>query len=39
MVNIDVDCLCCTKAQGVICNGHLNSGAQLYRCKLCLKIF
>ncbi|WP_418936983.1 transposase-like zinc-binding domain-containing protein, partial [Klebsiella pneumoniae] len=25
--------------QGVIRNGHSTSGAQLYRCKLCLKTF
>ncbi|HHB8001423.1 MULTISPECIES: IS1 family transposase [Klebsiella] len=29
----------CSETQGVIRNGHSTSGAQLYRCKLCLKTF
>ncbi|AVZ83925.1 IS1-like element ISEic1 family transposase [Edwardsiella ictaluri] len=39
MAKIDVVCPRCTKTQGVVRNGHSTSGAQLYRCKLCLKTF
>ncbi|EKS7771622.1 IS1 family transposase, partial [Edwardsiella ictaluri] len=39
MAKIDLVCPRCTKTQGVIRNGHSTSGAQLYRCKLCLKTF
>ena len=39
MAKIDVVCPRCSKTQGVIRNGHSTSGAQLYRCKLCLKTF
>lgn len=39
MAQIDVVCPRCSKTEGVIRNGHSTSGAQLYRCKLCLKTF
>ena len=39
MAKIDVVCPRCSETQGVIRNGHSTSGAQLYRCKLCLKTF
>nr|WP_219256334.1 IS1 family transposase [Plesiomonas shigelloides]MBW3791794.1 IS1 family transposase [Plesiomonas shigelloides] len=39
MAKIDVVCPRCSKTEGVIRNGHSTSGAQLYRCKLCLKTF
>lgn len=39
MAKIDVVCLRCSEAKGVIRNGHSTSGAQLYRCRLCLKTF
>ncbi|EFB5409139.1 IS1 family transposase [Escherichia coli] len=39
MVNIDVVCPRCSETNGVIRNGHSGSGAQLYRCKYCLKTF
>lgn len=39
MAKIDVVCPRCSETQGVIHNGHSTSGAQLYRCKLCLKTF
>lgn len=39
MAKIDVVCPRCSEAKGVIRNGHSTSGAQLYRCRLCLKTF
>ncbi|EMB4114473.1 IS1 family transposase [Serratia marcescens] len=39
MAKIDVVCPRRTETHGVIRNGHSGSGAQLYRCKLCLKTF
>ncbi|HHQ6578271.1 TPA: IS1 family transposase [Serratia fonticola] len=39
MAKIDVVCPRCSETQGVIQNGHSSSGAQLYRCKQCLKTF
>ncbi|ACR69715.1 putative transposase [Edwardsiella ictaluri 93-146] len=39
MAKIDVVCPRGAKTQDVIRNGHATSGAQVYRCKLCLKTF
>ncbi|EMG9895046.1 MULTISPECIES: IS1 family transposase [Enterobacteriaceae] len=39
MAKIDVVCPRCSETSGVIRNGHSGSGAQLYRCKHCLKTF
>ena len=39
MAKIDVICPRCDETSGVIRNAHSTSGAQLYRCKLCLKTF
>ena len=39
MAKIDVACPRGSETQGVIRNGHSSSGAQLYRCKPCLKTF
>lgn len=32
-------CPRCSEAQGIVQNGYSSSGAQLYRCKHCLKTF
>jgi len=39
MAKIDVVCPRCSGTQNVIRNGYSASGAQLYRCKHCLKTF
>ena len=39
MAKIDVACPYCSETNGAIRNGYSGSGAQLYRCKHCLKTF
>lgn len=39
MAKIDVVCPRRSETNGVLRNGHSGSGAQLYRCKHCLKTF
>ncbi|EEW3158926.1 IS1 family transposase [Escherichia coli] len=39
MAKIDVVCPRCSETEGIIRNGHSASGAQLFRCKHCLKTF
>ncbi|EOS96779.1 IS1 transposase [Erwinia tracheiphila PSU-1] len=39
MAKIDVVCPRCSETKDVIRNAHSGSGAQLYRCKHCLKTF
>ncbi|WP_149590841.1 IS1 family transposase [Serratia symbiotica] len=39
MTKIDVVCPRCSETKRVIWNSHSSSGAQLYRCKHCLKTF